>query len=127
MSPTLANVYLHYVLDLWFTVKVKRESRGEAYLIRYTDDFLCFFQYQEDAETFNQKLIERLRKFNLEIAEGKTKALNLDALRKKGVHGEEKVNRELLIFSDIRITVTRVKMEDSASRGQPVGRNSERS
>jgi RNA-directed DNA polymerase len=75
ISPTLANVYLHYVLDLWFTAKVKRESRGEAYLIRYADDFVCFFQYQDDAETFYGKMIERLRKFNLEIAQDKTKII----------------------------------------------------
>jgi len=55
ISPTLANVYLHYVLDLWFTVKIKRECRGEAYLIRYADDFICFFQHQADAEAFYEK------------------------------------------------------------------------
>lgn len=75
ISPTLANVYLHYVLDLWFTVKIKRESRGEAYLIRYCDDFVCFFQNQDDAENYYSKLIERLEKFNLEIAEEKTKII----------------------------------------------------
>ncbi|WP_371371929.1 group II intron reverse transcriptase/maturase [Sporomusa aerivorans] len=75
ISPTLANVYLHYVLDLWFTAKVKRESRGEAYLIRYADDYVCFFQYQDDAEIFYEKMIERLRKFNLEIAQDKTKII----------------------------------------------------
>lgn len=75
ISPTLANVYLHYVLDLWITVKIARESRGEVYLIRYADDFICFFQYQDDAEAFYGKLIERLRKFNLEIAEEKTKII----------------------------------------------------
>jgi group II intron reverse transcriptase/maturase len=75
ISPTLANVYLHYVLDLWFTVKIKRDCRGEAYLIRYADDFVCFFQYQADAEAFYGKLIDRLGKFNLEIAEEKTKII----------------------------------------------------
>ncbi|SMC41334.1 group II intron reverse transcriptase/maturase [Sporomusa malonica] len=75
ISPTLANVYLHYVLDLWFTVKIKKESRGEAYLVRYADDFVCFFQYQTDAESFYGKLIDRLKKFNLEIAKEKTKVI----------------------------------------------------
>ena len=75
ISPTLANVYLHYVLDLWFAAKIKRECRGEAYLIRYADDFVCFFQYQADAEAFYEKMIERLGKFNLEIAEEKTKII----------------------------------------------------
>jgi len=71
ISPTLANVYLHYVLDLWVTVKIARESRGVVSVIRYADDFICFFQYQDDAEAFYEKLIERLGKFNLEIAEEK--------------------------------------------------------
>jgi RNA-directed DNA polymerase len=75
ISPTLANVYLHYVLDLWFAVKVTKECRGEAYLIRYADDFICFFQYKDEAEAFYGKLIQRLRQFNLEIAEEKTKIL----------------------------------------------------
>ncbi|WP_281253730.1 reverse transcriptase domain-containing protein [Sporomusa silvacetica] len=88
MSPTLANVYLHYVLDLWFTVKIKRECRGEAYLIRYCDDFVCFFQYKEDAEAFYGKLIERLRKFNLEIAEEKTKSIEF------GRFAEERRNNQ---------------------------------
>ncbi|MCC5468753.1 group II intron reverse transcriptase/maturase, partial [Pelosinus sp. Bkl1] len=83
VSPTLANVYLHYVIDLWFTVKVRKECRGEAYLIRYADDFLCFFQYKDEAEAFYDKLIERLRQFNLEIAKEKTKILEFGRFAKE--------------------------------------------
>jgi RNA-directed DNA polymerase len=83
ISPTLANVYLHYVLDLWFTVKVTRECRGEAYLIRYADDYICFFQYKDEAEAFYGKMIERLRKFNLEIAEDKTKIIEFGRFAKE--------------------------------------------
>lgn len=86
ISPTLANVYLHYVLDLWFAVKIKRECRGEAYLIRYCDDFVCFFQYQDEAEAFYGKLIERLRKFNLEIAEEKTKIMEFGRFAEERRH-----------------------------------------
>lgn len=86
ISPTLANVYLHYVLDLWFEVKIKRECRGEAYLIRYCDDFVCFFQYQDEAEAFYGKLIERLRKFNLEIAEEKTKIIEFGRFAEERRH-----------------------------------------
>ena len=75
VSPTLANVYLHYVLDLWFTVKVRKDCRGEAYLIRYADDYVCLFQYKDDAEKFYGNMKERLKKFNLEIAEEKTKII----------------------------------------------------
>ncbi len=73
VSATLANVYLHYVLDLWFILNIKRESRGEAQIVRYADDFVCFFQYKDDAEAFYGKLVDRLGKFNLEIAQEKTK------------------------------------------------------
>ena len=74
-SPLLANIYLHYVLDTWFVKLVKRQCKGEAYLIRYCDDFVCCFQYGEDAEKFYQSLIERFKKFNLELALEKTKIL----------------------------------------------------
>ena len=56
VSPILANVYLHYALDLWFHEVVKKRCRGEACLIRYADDFVCAFQYQEDAERFYNEL-----------------------------------------------------------------------
>ena len=74
-SPILANVYLHYVLDYWFDVKIKRQCQGEAYLIRYCDDFVCCFQNKWEAEGFYQKLIERFKKFGLELALDKTKIL----------------------------------------------------
>lgn len=75
ISPILANVYLHYVLDLWFEKVVRKQCRGEAYIVRYADDFVCCFQYEQDAQNFYQALIKRLKKFNLEVAEDKTKII----------------------------------------------------
>lgn len=75
VSPILANLYLHYALDLWFEVAVKKACRGEASMIRYADDYVCCFQYKDEAERFYEALIKRLAKFNLEIAEEKTKIL----------------------------------------------------
>jgi RNA-directed DNA polymerase len=75
ISPVLANIYLHFVLDLWFEKVVKKYSKGEAHIVRYADDFVCCFQYKEDAERFYSNLIPRLKKFNLEIAEDKTKII----------------------------------------------------
>jgi RNA-directed DNA polymerase len=75
VSPILANVYLHYVLDLWFHRAVKPRCRGEACLIRYADDFVCAFQYQAEAERFYQELGERLGKFGLELARAKTRVI----------------------------------------------------
>jgi hypothetical protein len=73
VSPVLANVYLHYVLDLWFEKVVKPRMRGEAYLFRYADDFLGLFQHEDDARKFYKTLPKRLAKFNLEVAEDKTR------------------------------------------------------
>lgn len=75
ISPVLANVYLHYALDLWFQVIVKKSCKGQAEMVRYADDFVCCFQFKEDAERFYNALIKRLAKFKLEIAEEKTKIL----------------------------------------------------
>ncbi len=75
ISPVLANIYLHYALDLWFQIIVKKSCRGQAEIVRYADDFVCCFQLKEDAERFYKALIKRLAKFSLEIAEEKTKIL----------------------------------------------------
>jgi RNA-directed DNA polymerase len=75
LSPLLANVYLHYALDLWFEKRVKRSCTGEAKIIRYADDYVCCFQYESDAARFYEELKGRLAKFGLQIAEDKTKIL----------------------------------------------------
>lgn len=75
ISPVLANVYLHYVLDLWFDKGVKPKLKGEAYYVRYADDFLILFQYENEAQQVMQALKPRLGKFSLEVAEEKTRIL----------------------------------------------------
>jgi hypothetical protein len=75
MSPILANIYLHYVLDLWFEKVVKKSCAGEAYAVRYADDNVWAFQYEGDAKRFRKLLRKRLNNFGLEIAEDKTKML----------------------------------------------------
>lgn len=75
ISPVLANVYLHYVLDLWFEKVVRKHCQGEAYLVRYADDFIAMFQHEEDAKKFYDALPKRLGKFGLSIAEEKTRIL----------------------------------------------------
>ena len=74
ISPILANVYLHYVLDNWFNV-TKKSFKGKMYLIRYADDFVVMFQYEDEARKFYNLLIERMHKFKLELAEDKTRIL----------------------------------------------------
>lgn len=63
ISVLLSNLYLHYVLDLWFEKMVKPRLKGEAYLIRYIDDFIVCFQYRSDANRFHEVLKRRLEKF----------------------------------------------------------------
>ena len=75
ISPILANVYLHYVLDLWFEKVVRKQCEGQAYMVRYADDFVCCFQHKREAIQFYESLKLRLKKFNLEIAEDKTKVI----------------------------------------------------
>lgn len=77
-SPILGNLYLHYSLDIWFEKIVRKRSRGTAYMVRYADDSVFCFQYEEDATVFYKELITRLAKFNLEIAEDKTKIIKLN-------------------------------------------------
>lgn len=77
-SPILANIYLHYVLDLWFDRIVRKYSKGSAYMVRYADDSIFCFQYEEDALKFYQALIRRLKDFGLEISQEKTKIIKLN-------------------------------------------------
>ena len=76
ISPVLANIYLHHVLDIWFERKVKKHCKGEAFLIRYADDFVCAFRYKEDALRFYaDQLPGRLAKFSLELSPEKTRLI----------------------------------------------------
>jgi len=75
ISAVLANIYLHYVLDLWFEKVVKPRCKGAVMIMRYADDFVCCFQYKEDAERFYRVLPKRLNKFNLELSAEKTRLI----------------------------------------------------
>jgi len=75
LSPLLANVYLHFVLDLWFEKKFRQWCQGGAYLTRFADDFVASFQYKRDAERFDQYLRKRFARFNLELADEKTRLM----------------------------------------------------
>ena len=72
ISPILANVYLHFALDLWFHKVVIPHCGGEACLIRYADDFVCAFEKEADAIRFHEVLGKRLGKFGLELSAEKT-------------------------------------------------------
>jgi len=84
VSPVLANVFLHYVLDGWFEKVVKRHCRGEACRIRYADEFVCAFEDQADAERFSSMLGQRLEKFGLELSGAKTRIIPFSRHRQGG-------------------------------------------
>jgi group II intron reverse transcriptase/maturase len=75
VSPALANIYLHYVLDLWFEKRFGKSCRGKAYLVRFADDFIACFEDEEDARRFLPELTERLAAFDLEVEPRKTSVL----------------------------------------------------
>jgi RNA-directed DNA polymerase len=75
VSPLLANVYLHYVFDLWAEQWRRRHARGDVILVRYADDYIAGFQHRDDAERFLADLRARLAKFNLELAAEKTRLI----------------------------------------------------
>lgn len=75
ISPILSNVYLHHALDQWFEQVVKPQCRGQAWIIRYADDFVCAFQFRKDATRFYQAMPKRLETFGLEVAPEKTRIL----------------------------------------------------
>jgi len=76
LSPMLSNIFLHYVLDLWFEKRLKREVRGACFLVRYADDFVCMVQYQEDAQHVVQALRERFVRFDLVLHPEKTRMIS---------------------------------------------------
>ena len=75
ISPLLANIYLHYVLDLWAERRMRKVLRGELVLVRYADDVVVGFQYRDDAETFQRALADRLAQFGLALNAAKTRLL----------------------------------------------------
>jgi RNA-directed DNA polymerase len=92
VSPLLANVYLHYVLDLWARWWRERHARGDVIIVRFADDFIVGFQYKDDAEEFLAGLRERFAKFSLELHPGKTRLIEFGphAARRRAARGEGK-------------------------------------
>ena len=76
VSPILANIYLHYVLDLWVTRKWRpQEARGDVIIVRYADDYVAGFEHRDDAQRFLRDLKERFRGFELELNADKTRLI----------------------------------------------------
>jgi hypothetical protein len=91
-SPLLANIYLHYVFDLWVQAWRKKHARGDVIVVRFADDVVLGFQFKSDAERFWAELAERFRKFRLELHPEKTRLLEFGPFaaenRKRLGHGK---------------------------------------
>src|SRR5215510_1000553 len=92
ISPILANLYLHYAVDLWVEAWRKKRARGDVIIVRYADDAVLGFQHREDAEQFLEQLRERLAKFGLELHPEKTRLIEFGrfATENRKKRGEEK-------------------------------------
>jgi group II intron reverse transcriptase/maturase len=92
ISPVLANLYLHYVLDLWVEAWRKKMARGDVMIVRYADDAVLGFEHREEAERFLEQLRERLRKFGLELHPEKTRLIEFGryAAERRKKRGEGK-------------------------------------
>jgi RNA-directed DNA polymerase len=98
VSPLLANIYLHYALDLWVQQWRKRHARGEVYIVRYADDFVMGFQYEQDARAMREELSARLAKFGLELHPDKTRVLRFGRLAREGCEREGRRRPETFDF-----------------------------
>lgn len=100
LSPVLANIYMHYVLALWFNVIIKKKFRGDSDITIYADDYICCFQYRQEAELFYEKLLpERLGKFGLSLAPDKTRLIEFGRFAK-----ENSINGKVETFDFLGFT-----------------------
>ncbi len=88
LSPMLANIFLHYVLDLWFVKRVQRRIRGECYLVRYADDFICMVQYRHIASELESMLRERFAEFGLSLHPEKTRTMSFGRFERANARRE---------------------------------------
>ena len=101
LSPILSNVFLHYVLDLWFEKKVKPRMKGQCYMVRYADDFICMVQSVGEAQHIKQLLEERFAQFDLELHPDKTRVMSFGRYERENA---ERQNRKANTFDFLGFT-----------------------
>jgi len=112
ISVLLSNIYLHYVLDLWFERVAKPRLRGEAYLVRYIDDFVVCFQYREDALRFQDALRKRLEKFGLTLEPAKTKLVEFGRFAQRHAGKLGRRRPETIYFLGLTLYCTRNRKDN---------------
>lgn len=92
ISPVLANIYMHFVLVLWYKEIVQKRAKGDTFLVVYADDFIAGFQYKYEAEAYYEVLKRRMSKFGLELEESKSRLLEFGrfAEENRKARGERK-------------------------------------
>jgi RNA-directed DNA polymerase len=98
ISPLLSNIYLHYALDLWVQQWRRRHARGEVYIVRYADDVVLGFQYEQDARAMQSAMAERLVKFGLELHPEKTRVLRFGRYARKECKRDGRARPETFDF-----------------------------
>jgi RNA-directed DNA polymerase len=98
ISPLLANIYLHYALDLWAQQWRKRNAHGQMYIVRYADDFVMGFQYEQEARAMHKALAERLAQFRLELHPEKTRVIRFGRYAQEHCVKEERRRPETFDF-----------------------------
>ena len=93
ISPILANIYMHYVLMLWFKAMKRNRVKGDCFLVVYADDFIAGFQHKWEAEEYYRELQERMKKFGLELESSKSRLLEFGryAVERRKARGEGKL------------------------------------
>lgn len=90
LSPVLANIFLHYVLDMWFKKTVKSHNRGYCELVRYADDFVCVVRYADDASRIERGLQNRFNKYGLEIHPTKSRNISFGRFERENAQSQNR-------------------------------------
>jgi RNA-directed DNA polymerase len=121
ISPLIANVFLHYVLDVWVAQWRKSEARGDMIIVRYADDFVIGFQHHTDALKFQSELKKRVETFGLKLHPEKTRLIEFgryaSSNRKKSGKGKPETF-DFLCFTVSRTYAQRTRREDSSFDGK---------
>ena len=101
LSPVLANIFLHYVLDVWFAQEIKPRLKGQSHLIRYCDDFVILVQYKQEAQWILERMRERFKEFALELSREKTRVVSFGYFERENA---KKQNRKPNTFDFLGFT-----------------------
>lgn len=90
LSPMLANIFLHYVLDEWFEKEVKGQAKGECHLVRYADDFVIMMQYKDEASKVDELIRKRFKRYELELHPEKTRVISFGRYEQENAHKQKR-------------------------------------